>query len=726
MSSSLYIDSNGIRKGSSTVLSTNNYALVFDSNGIHGKGSGSQNSFEMKLSSPSPLLFSGDSIKTTQNNITLVENPDIAQTPGIVFTSSGLMGGVASLPPQNISVSSGEQRSSVDVSFSDPLSNSGSDVFSYKVYAYLVENPEVQVKTVVGTSSPINISDLTPGSNYYFKVSSFNNASYNNGNGLESQKSASSDSIQIKSLSSIVLYQTSYFANDTVGFTVSTVSEGSENVVINLSTNKPEAFSYFPSTCTIDAGTSYVEVAATLGTNLYSDVYITASLDTVSINSETFKMSPSSVYGVYFNMDYYEPSNNAILEIYTDSTPSVDMLVNLSITNSSFFTNLPQTVTITAGETYISISLSVSPSISPQEGITVTASTTYSEVISSPIGYSLSGKYQSAIMALYPSKYMYRTSDYGTNWSQSPYTADDTNLYHTGETAGVYTTIIKRNVTTNFHTLYVSSNAGSTFSTVALPSGVSNLQGWRCKNISLSSDGKNQCLTLFPDGKILYSNNYGINWSYFSIPNFSNYDDFPISAISPDGNIMASIFTSPSSAIATIYYSRDAGTSWESLTNISDTYFYTKVNKLYVGDDGYVLVNYESFVKYGSLDGLYGSIPSVLNFAATPTSRFMMYLNESDNNLYRTSDYGENWDIVSTFFNRSGQNVDMYGLINSISMSKSGKYVTIGSTGGSVESKSNSRPTVYVSKNYGASFGVSSNGAIFTSQPVNSYAVISM
>ena len=726
MSSSLYIDSNGIRKGSSTVLSTNNYALVFDSNGIHGKGSGSQNSFEMKLSSPSPLLFSGDSIKTTQNNITLVENPDIAQTPGIVFTSSGLMGGVASLPPQNISVSSGEQRSSVDVSFSDPLSNSGSDVFSYKVYAYLVENPEVQVKTVVGTSSPINISDLTPGSNYYFKVSSFNNASYNNGNGLESQKSASSDSIQIKSLSSIVLYQTSYFANDTVGFTVSTVSEGSENVVINLSTNKPEAFSYFPSTCTIDAGTSYVEVAATLGTNLYSDVYITASLDTVSINSETFKMSPSSVYGVYFNMDYYEPSNNAILEIYTDSTPSVDMLVNLSITNSSFFTNLPQTVTITAGETYISISLSVSPSISPQEGITVTASTTYSEVISSPIGYSLSGKYQSAIMALYPSKYMYRTSDYGTNWSQSPYTADDTNLYHTGETAGVYTTIIKRNVTTNFHTLYVSSNAGSTFSTVALPSGVSNLQGWRCKNISLSSDGKNQCLTLFPDGKILYSNNYGINWSYFSIPNFSNYDDFPISAISPDGNIMASIFTSPSSAIATIYYSRDAGTSWESLTNVSDTYVYTKVNKLYVGDDGYVLVNYESFVKYGSLDGLYGSIPSVLNFAATPTSRFMMYLNESDNNLYRTSDYGENWDIVSTFFNRSGQNVDMYGLINSISMSKSGKYVTIGSTGGSVESKSNSRPTVYVSKNYGASFGVSSNGAIFTSQPVNSYAVVSM
>ena len=441
-------------------------------------------------------------------------------------------------------------------------------------------------------------------------------------------------------------------------------------------------------------------------------------------------MSPSSVYGVYFNMDYYEPSNNAILEIYADSRPSVDMLVNLSITNSSFFTNLPQTVTIVAGETYISIPLLVSPSISPQEGVTVTASTTllslYSEVISSPIGYSLSGKYQSAIMALYQSKYMYRTSDYGTNWRRSPYTTDNTNLYHTGETAGVYTTIIKRNVTTGFHTLLRSSNDGSTFSTVDLPSGASNFEeGWRCKNISLSSDGKNQCLTLFPSGKILYSNNYGENWSYFSIPNFSNYD-FPISAISPDGNTMASIITTPSSPIATIYYSRDAGTSWETLTNISDTYFYNRVNKLYVGDDGYVLVNYQSFVKYGYLDGLYGSIPSVLNFAATPTSRFMMYLNESDNKLYRTSDYGENWEIVSTFFNRYGQNVDMYGLINSISMSKSGKYVTIGSTGGSVESKSNSRPTVYVSKNYGASFGVLSASSIFTSEPVDSYAVVSM
>jgi len=740
MSSSLYIDSNGIRKGSSTVLSTNNYALVFDSNGIHGKGS-SQNNFEMKLSSPSPLLVSGDSIKTqtTQNNITLVENSDIAQTPGIVFTSSGSLGGLAPLPPQNISVSSGDQKDSVDVSFSDPLSNSGSDVFSYKVYAYLVENPEVQVKTVVGTSSPINVSDLTPGSNYYFKVSSFNNASYNNGNGLESQKSASSDSIRIKSvsLSSISLYQTTYRANDTVGFTVSTVSTVSESVVINLSTNKPEAFSYFPSTCTIDAGSSYVEVyVATLGQTLYSDVYITASLDIVSINTETFEMIPSSINWVGFNMDYYFPSANAILEIYTDSPSTVDMLVDLSITNSSFFTNLPQTVTIVAGETYISIPLLVSSSISPEEGITLTASTTllslYSESTSYNIGYTLSGKYQLAIMEnndlSKKSIYFYRTSDYGSNWVQSLYTTDN-NLYHFGEVAGVYMTIIKRNIATTISTLLRSSNSGLSFSTVSLPSGVNIAAGWLCKNISLSSDGKNQCLTLFgyPSATITYSNNYGVDWSYFRTRDTNIYDDFAVSAVSPDGMYMASIITNQQSIMATLYYSNDSGASWQSASVTSSKYQYSTIKKLYIDNDGFVLINYESFIMGGYPgSGIGQYLDSVGTFAATPSSRFMMYVNESDNKLYRTSDYGWTWDIVSTFTSRGGKNVVMDGLINSMSMSKSGKYVTIGSTGGSVSSNSSSRPSVYVSKNYGVSFAVWTNSGIFTSEPVDSYAVVSM
>jgi photosystem II stability/assembly factor-like uncharacterized protein len=267
----------------------------------------------------------------------------------------------------------------------------------------------------------------------------------------------------------------------------------------------------------------------------------------------------------------------------------------------------------------------------------------------SRVSISSNGMYQSATVS--PNGYIYKSSDYGNNWS--PTATNYGNLNWRGISVslqGNYQTAV-----VNGGYIYTSSNYGNNWSPTATNYG--NLNWFR---VSISSDGRYQT-AVASSGYIYTSSNYGNTW-YAKTTSYGNLFWFGIS-VSWDGMYQTAIQLS-----GYIYSSTDFGNNWIKITSDEARNWYdvsissSGQYQVAVVNGGYIYTSNNSGNGW-SAKGIYENWNSV---AISSSGQCIVALTGSTNNIYISLNYGNSWTTKTVEY------------CNCASISTDSRYITLG------------------------------------------------
>ena len=232
----------------------------------------------------------------------------------------------------------------------------------------------------------------------------------------------------------------------------------------------------------------------------------------------------------------------------------------------------------------------------------------------------------------------YKSNNEGESWTQTYSGSDEircaTVLNHNGIIlAGTYNGTILR-----------STNNGDSFNVQATP-----VSGHRIYSLGNFGGGKVFAGTYYANGaKILYSDDYGLNWSTVYT---STQDGFWDIKKTDDTKLVAS---SQEDTGGGIYYSSNSGTSWTRVFSAPSSYRY--VFKMANMGNGIVLAgggNYTTNTAFIARSTDYGAswTSSLVGSGAAFWSVYnagngIAYAGQIPGVLYRTVDWGQNWTSV--------------------------------------------------------------------------------
>ena len=288
------------------------------------------------------------------------------------------------------------------------------------------------------------------------------------------------------------------------------------------------------------------------------------------------------------------------------------------------------------------------------------------------ISLSSSGKYQLATTD--GNGNMYRSIDYGKNWSIVTDADNDLSTFYLAATSisasGKY-----QSCTTQTNSYYRSDDYGETWY-------MQPTEGILMTKSVMSSSG--QYRTNIGGLVISISNDYGKTWSSLSSP---PPQDWSYNASSASGQYqLASYFASSFDAPNGIYISSDYGETW-SKTTAPYTYSWSCVAMSATGQYQVAIARMSYTYIYLSDD--YGqtwnptgedirdptneeTVFEWLSIAMTANGQYMYAINILGS-LYGSSDYGHTWSLIASI------NIDD---LSPISTSSSGNYISVGGYGG--------------------------------------------
>ena len=214
--------------------------------------------------------------------------------------------------------------------------------------------------------------------------------------------------------------------------------------------------------------------------------------------------------------------------------------------------------------------------------------------------------------------------------------------------------------------------------------------------------------SMFAYNKLYWSHNNGNTWSTWNGPTTGATYSFPSATIINGGNTIYSIVGSGIGVNEYIYVSYDAGTSFSQMAHFSgENINHIVCSKLgqYVVAVGiygvYMSINYGlSFSQVSGINYNYTPVDYVWNRAAISLSgQYIAIVNNVNNILYQSSDYGSTWTTKDT---TSITGFSGYGF-NAIAMSADGTLRTATSAG-----------EIYVSTNSGSTWTKKQTQGLYT------------
>ncbi len=168
------------------------------------------------------------------------------------------------------------------------------------------------------------------------------------------------------------------------------------------------------------------------------------------------------------------------------------------------------------------------------------------------LSISLTGQYQKVISA---GDSIYSSSDYGATWSRLD---DGSDLYYSIQgfpTASIAMSYNGQYQVIVSETIYISSNYGTSFSTVFIPGDPFADRNWI--DVDISSEGAT-IVAIDNGGKVYRSTNYGSTWAIVGDDDLNVDKLWRNVSISGDGRYMTLLQDN-----GFIYYSKDYGVTWE-------------------------------------------------------------------------------------------------------------------------------------------------------------------
>lgn len=305
-------------------------------------------------------------------------------------------------------------------------------------------------------------------------------------------------------------------------------------------------------------------------------------------------------------------------------------------------------------------------------------------ITTAPTGYYGSVAISTDGSTVYATTYntLYKYSTSGTIWTQLYPVITSLETVATSNT-GQYLAVLD-----NFGNVYVSNNYGDSSSWTAYGTSTTS---W--ETIIMSSTGQ-YIYTEGYDGGIYYSSNYGKSFSQTQSPPV----DYQSMAMNSAGNSVIAV-----SSEGSIYQTTNYGKTWT-----PNHYDWNDVAMSQNGITSFAVAN--GFVSMTTNSGLtwlqtgYTSTNTYSFLDASCDSTCQNIIVASKYNVFLTSDYGQTWTSPTTLSITYG--------VNSLAMSSTGQYITIGLM----------NDYIYTSSDYGVTWIISSSLAKYWASIAMSYS----